>query len=316
MIRVGIIGLGAVGDRLLKQFVHHPKTEVVAICDTNRERLQLIKKELQDVELYDDYKNLLLNPEIDLVYVAVPPKFHHQIVLATAKAGKHILCEKPLANSYVEAQEMHEAVKEARVIHAINFPLAYNDAVWELKRRVKEKTIGEIKRIELTMHFPDWPRVWQQNPWIAGREQGGFIREITPHYLQVIVELFGEIKHVQSFIEYPNHPSSCETGVIARLELVNGNTILIDGLSGVGRKEEILFKIYGEKGTIALKNWSVLEGENKDQERTIIEVPVNNELQDLISEIVNAINGEKARLITFKEGLDIQKVLEQLLESE
>lgn len=316
MINVGIIGLGAVGDRLLKQFLLHPETQVSAVCDSNKDRLQQIKAELTDLDIYEDYKDLLNNPKIDLVYVAVPPKFHHPIVLDVVKARKHVLCEKPLANSYNEAKEMFEAVEGSGLVHAINFPLAYNLAVKELKTRVIEQSIGEVKRVELKMNFPAWPRAWQQNPWIAKREQGGFIREITPHYLQVILELFGEVKEVESFINYPSNESACETGIIARLVLSDGSPLLIDGLSGIGRKEEISFKIYGEKGTVALKNWSQLEEETAETDSSPIQIPENNELQELISEMVKGINGEKARLVTFKEGFEIQKVLEQLLDSE
>ncbi|MGE8203136.1 Gfo/Idh/MocA family protein [Heyndrickxia sp. NPDC080065] len=316
MVSVGIIGLGAIGERLLKQFILHPKTMVAAICDSNTDRLSKIKAELEEVELYDEYKDLLANPSIDLVYVAVPPKFHHQIVLDAANAGKHVLCEKPLANSYHEAKEMLEAVEHAGVVHAINLPLAYSDAVNELKNRVTGKTIGEVKRIELKMHFPTWPRAWQQNPWIAGREQGGFIREITPHYLQLILDIFGDAKNIKTYINYPSNLTDCETSIIARMELQNGVPLLIDGLSGIGKKEEISFKIYGDKGTIALKNWSQLEGEMYDKAPFAIEVPENNEHRDLISEIIKGMNGQAARLVTFKEGFNIQKVLEQLLQSE
>lgn len=315
MVKVGIIGLGAVGDRLLKQFLGHSETQVYAICDSNADRLQEVKEQVKDVELYTNYKDLLLNPEIDLVYIAVPPKYHHRIALDAVQAKKHVLCEKPLANSYDEAKEMLEAVENAGVTHAINFPLAYNDAVNELKKRVIDKEIGGTQRVELTMHFPKWPRAWQQNPWIAGREQGGFVREITPHYLQLILELFGDIKEVQSYIQYPSNENDCETSIIALLVLSNGCPVLINGLSGIGRKEEISFKIYGDKGTVSLKNWSQLVGETIEKDSHVINVLENNEHQDLISEMVKAINGDKCRLVTFKEGFEIQKVLERLLQS-
>jgi len=312
-VKVGIVGLGAVGERLLWQFAKHPQTVVAAICDTNTVRLKELQEKIENVQIYTNYQELIADASIDLVYVAVPPKFHHPIVLEAAKAGKHILCEKPLANSLMEAEEMAEAVDRADVVNAINFPLPYSNAVHTFKAKWESGTIGSLKRVELKMHFPEWPRAWQQNPWIAGKEQGGFIREITPHYIQVMQDLFGEITYEQSFIDYPSNPELCETGVIAKLQLKDGTSVVIDGLSGIGRKEEISFKLYGEKGTLALKNWGQLEGETNEQSAFPIEVSDNNEHQDLISEIMKAIEGKQAKLVSFQEGYKVQKLLEHLL---
>lgn len=314
LYNIGIVGLGAVGERLLNQFVKHPQTIVAAICDTNTSRLSELEAKLDNVKIYTNYQELILDPSIDLVYVAVPPKFHHQIVMEAAKAGKHILCEKPLANSLIEAEEMAKAVEDANVVNGINFPLPYSNAVHTFKAKWEAGEIGKLKRVELKMHFPEWPRAWQENPWIAGREQGGFIREITPHYIQVMQDLFGEITYEQSFIDYPSNPEHCETGVMAKLKLLDGTPVVIDGLSGIGRKEDISFKLYGEKGTLALKNWAQLEGETNEQSAFPIEVVDNNEHQNLISEIISAIEGKQSKLVSFKHGYNVQKVLEQILQ--
>ncbi|MGV3465037.1 MAG: Gfo/Idh/MocA family protein [Heyndrickxia sp.] len=314
IVNVGIVGLGAVGERLLKQFVKHPQTVVAAICDTNTVRLKELQEKIENVKIYTKYQELISDSSIDLVYVAVPPKFHHPIVLEAAKAGKHILCEKPLANSLMEAEEMAKAVELANVVNAINFPLPYSNAVHTFKEKWESGNIGSLRRVELKMHFPEWPRGWQQNPWIAGREQGGFIREITPHYIQVMQDLFGDITYEQSFIDYPSNPELCETGVLAKLQLEDGTPVVIDGLSGIGKKEEISFKLYGEKRTLALKNWAQLEGETNEQSSFPIEVVDNNEHQDLITEIIKAIEGKRAKLVSFKDGYKVQNVLEHLLQ--
>lgn len=314
LVNVGIVGLGAVGERLLHQFVKHPKTIVAAICDTNTSRLNELQAKIDNVNIYTNYNELISDPSINLVYVAVPPKFHHRVVMEAAKAGKHILCEKPLANSLAEAEEMAGAVENANIVNAINFPLPYSNAVQTFKAKWEAGEIGKLKRVELKMHFPQWPRAWQQNPWIAGREQGGFIREITPHYIQVMEDLFGEITYEQSFIDYPDNPEQCETGVIAKLKLQDGIPVIIDGLSGIGRKEEISFKLYGDKGTLALKNWGQLEGETNEQSAFPIEAIENNEHQDLISEIIKAMENKQSRLVSFKDGYNVQKVLEQILQ--
>ncbi|WNB91044.1 Gfo/Idh/MocA family oxidoreductase [Bacillus sp. NEB1478] len=312
-MKIGIIGLGAIGQRLLKMFNEHPEVEIVAICDANESVLQATKEQLPNAEAYTDYQNLIASDEVELVYIAVPPKYHHQIALDTAKKGKHILCEKPLANSLEEADEMREAVHGKNLINAMNFPIFYRSEFHHIDTLIKEKYIGELLRVEVKVHFHEWPRPWQQNPWIAGREQGGFVREVVPHYLQMVQRFFGPITSVDTFMEYPEDPALCETSVIARLQLANGVPVLLDGLSQTAEKEEVLLKIYGTEGTIALRNWTVLEMAGKGEDLSAVEADTTEEPLNLVDELIKALNGEDAKLIDFEEGYEIQKVLEKIL---
>ncbi|HEY4553408.1 MAG TPA: Gfo/Idh/MocA family oxidoreductase [Bacillaceae bacterium] len=310
-LNVGIIGLGAVGERLLKQFTEHPLSRVVAVSDVNTARMEEVQSRMPDAAAFTDYRNMLSSEAVNLIYVAVPPKLHHKMVLDAFAANKHVLCEKPLANSLQEARYMMDAAASAGVVNAIHFPLPYSGPVHELQRRLEAGFIGKVKRIEQKMHFPAWPRAWQQNPWIAGREQGGFIREISPHYIQLIHQLFGRTKKVNSYIDFPEDPSACETGILARMELQDGTPVLINGLSGVAKEEEIAFTVYGDKGVLSLKNWSVLTGRTLDGEEVLLERETGRD--GIIDELAKAVSGKEAKLVTFQEGFAVQETLEKLL---
>jgi predicted dehydrogenase len=310
-IKVGVIGLGAIGERVLNKFLQHPMTEVVSVCDVSIDRLTQIK-EKYDIHTYRDYKEMLQDETVSLIYLAVPPKFHHQIALDTMAAKKHILCEKPLANSIDEAEEMAKAAVEFNIVNAINFPMVYSNVFGKFKEKIKSGEIGEIQRVEVQMHFTTWPRSWQQNDWIASREQGGFIREVGPHYIQMIQAIFGDLKNIQSYVDYPEDPTLCEKGFIARMELQNGTTVLFNGLSGIGQKEHISFKVFGEKGTVDLTNWSILSVSEGDSTPNIIPLQREEEI-DLVGELVKAMNGEESNLVSFREGYNVQIVLERLL---
>ena len=311
MLHIGIIGLGAIGQRLIKQFTEHPKVKIAAVCD----RLESLARETADslggIQVYTDYKNLIADQRIDLVYVAVPPKFHHHIVMDVLKAKKHILCEKPLANSLEEAKEMADAAKEANVIHAMNFPLNYEQAATKFAEMISQNYLGKLRRLELTMHFPEWPRLWQKNDWVGGREQGGFVLEVGVHFIQQTLKLFGEIKNIQTRLELQNELDKCETGIIATAELVDGTPILIEGLSQIAGKEFIGFTAYGSDGTLSLENWGVLRGGKYGEElKSILFEDVTP--KRLIDEIVKAVNGEEAELYDFAVGSSAQEVLERL----
>ncbi|RLQ93071.1 Gfo/Idh/MocA family protein [Falsibacillus albus] len=313
-IRAGMIGLGAIGVRMLEKFSSHENIELTAVCEPNQEKVDACRNKLPNASFYTDYRDMLKD-ELDLVYIGAPPKFHHDMAVEALKRGMHVICEKPLANSLMEAEGMALASDGAGVTAAMNFPLMYNKAVSVLEEKLAKNEIGAVKRAEVKIHHAVWPRPWQQNAWIGGREQGGFIREITPHYIQLIHHLFGSIKDVQSFVEYPEDESLCETGIIAQMKLEDGTSILVDGLSGIGEDDHVRFKLYGEHGTLSLVNWSRLEQGtiNQETEEVLLDdssIPT----RELLSEVAAAIQGKKSRIVDFKAGLEVQTILEQLLQ--
>lgn len=311
MVHIGIIGLGAIGQRLIKQLQEHPKVKIVAICDSNQALVKETASILAEAEGYYDYKHLLADEKVELVYVAVPPKYHCSIVMDALKARKHILCEKPLANSLEEAEEMFQAAKDSGVVHAMNLPLNYGQAAVKFAEMIRGNFVGELRRIQLTMHFPQWPRSWQQNAWVGGREQGGFVLEVGVHFIQQILKLFGEIQHIQTRLELPVAEEKCETGIIATAELDDGTPILIDGLSGISGEEYIGFTVYGSEGVLSLENWGQLRG-GKNQ-AVMKEISFAGQTpRSLIDELVKAINGQEAEIYDFEVGYRSQKVLEQL----
>jgi len=311
MIHIGIIGLGAIGQRLIKQFTEHNEVVVTAVCDRNESLARETSDRLGNVQAYTDYRQLLANAQVDLVYVAVPPKFHRAIVMDAIKAKKHILCEKPLANSLEEAREMANAAKEAGIVHAMNFPLNYGQAATKFAELISENYIGKLRRLQLSMHFPEWPRAWQKNDWVGGREQGGFVLEVGVHFIQQTLKLFSDLHNIQTRLEFPDDPALCERGIIATAELADGTPVLIEGISGQAGKEHIGFTAYGSEGVLTLENWGELRGGKTGgnlEPITLEEVSTRR----LINELLKAVNGQKADLYDFEVGYQAQNILEAL----
>ncbi|MEN2767927.1 Gfo/Idh/MocA family protein [Ornithinibacillus xuwenensis] len=311
MIHIGIIGLGAIGQRLIKQFKEHSEVKIVAVCDQMESLVNETASSLGGVQAYTDHQDLIANDGVDLVYVAVPPKFHHQIVMDVLHAKKHVLCEKPLANSLEEAKEMAQASKEAGVVHAMNFPLNYESAATKFAELINEGYIGKLRRVQLSMHFPEWPRRWQRNDWVAGREQGGFVLEVGVHFIQQTLKIFGDLNNIQTRLELPADAEKCETGIMATAELHDGTPMLIEGISQAAGKEHIGFTAYGSDGVLSLENWGVLKGGRNGQE--VSEISTDGQpFHRLINELVKAIKGEDAEIYDFEVGAKAQEVLEQL----
>ncbi|MDD9312398.1 Gfo/Idh/MocA family protein [Cytobacillus firmus] len=310
-IKVGLIGMGAVGERILRQFRQHEEFDIAALCDRNAGQLDKFRAELPDAAMHANYLDLLQDETIKLIYLGVPPKFHHTIAMDIIKSGKHLLCEKPLANSIEEAKEMYEAAENAGIIHAMNFPMAYSPAFKLFMDKIHNGELGKIKKVELHLQFKQWPREWQQNDWISSREQGGFIREVAPHFIHMIHDIFGELDYVHSFVEYPEDERLCETSFSSLLTLPGGIPVLFNGIAGIGQQEHLSFKVFGDKGTLDMQNWSILIQSTAENSGEIIRL--DEPETSLPAEFLKAIRGDKALLVSFKEGYKVQKVLERIL---
>lgn len=306
MLSIGMIGAGIVGERIIKQIQQENAVEILAVYDEQPERLKLLH-DTYGVPIAETLEEVLHSP-IDWLYIGTPPSSHAEIAKLAAGAGIHVLSEKPLAHDAKDGELMVKAATESRVQTAMHFPLMYSPAVREMAKRIRNGSIGKIVRVELQTFFPDWPRAWQQNPWIASRSQGGFVREVFPHYLQLLHRLFGEIEIESHHITYPEDPEKCETGIIALAMSPQYQVpILLTGLSGIGQQELLECKVYGEEGVLTLENWSTLYVSKKHEERKQI-----TELKPVPS-LFEEMKKHSALLVPFEEGLVIQRYIDLLL---
>ncbi|MBU9713070.1 Gfo/Idh/MocA family protein [Evansella tamaricis] len=314
IVKVGVIGVGAIGKGMTEVFNEHRHTKVTAICDVAQDIVEKKAKDLGGIYWTTNYKELL-EQDVDLVYVAVPPALHYSIVMDILDSGKHVLCEKPLANSLEEAGEMVKKAEITGLVNAVHYPLSYINNIKALSQRMEEGYLGKVRRVELEMRFPQWPRKWQQNNWIATRKQGGFVFEVAGHFIQLIHQLFGRLTDIESIMELPEDPTACETGIIAQMKLEDGTPVLVNGISQIAGEQEqsISLTIYGTKGTLALVDLDKLYGGKVGE--AYKELPVSKDKSfwdEFIQNLVNAINGESAEIIDFYQGYEVQKVLESL----
>ncbi|MEO4053938.1 Gfo/Idh/MocA family oxidoreductase [Solibacillus sp. CAU 1738] len=304
-----LIGTGVVGERIINQVLAHPHCEIVSVFDENKTRLQEIaaKYQIPAAETLED----LYQTRPNWVYIGTPPVSHAPLAEQIAARGYHILSEKPLAHDAQDGMKMVTAAQKANVHTAMHFPLMYSPVIHSLKQAIETATIGEIVRVELHTYFPEWPRKWQQNPWIASREQGGFIREIFPHYLQVAYHLFGDLTILSHETTYPQNVELCETGVTALAKTASGIPVVLNGLSGIAQEERIDFKVFGTEKVMTIRNWSELWMSEKGVE----EVQLLPDIQpmSLLDACHRLLNDEESLIVPFEEGLKVQNWIDQLL---
>ena len=170
-VRVGVIGAGRFAEECHVPGVQaHPHGEVVALCARNHERVQAMAARLGVPQVFTDYRELLASADIDAVIVATPDALHLPVTLAALEAGKHVLCEKPLAMNAEEAQRMADAARRTGLVNMVAFTFRYTRALPELRRLVREGIIGMPFQVMLQVY---WGNVIAPQTSLTWREESG-----------------------------------------------------------------------------------------------------------------------------------------------
>src|SRR6516162_7189591 len=142
-IRVGVIGCGGFGLYALQQFAQVPGVKLTGMAGTHREAAHAAAQRfgIPDIEEVD---NLLARDDVDLVYIATPPFLHHPQAMAALEAGKHVICEKPLAMTLEQADTMIAKARSQDRLLVANLMQRYNPIYDRVDRLIQTKILGEI----------------------------------------------------------------------------------------------------------------------------------------------------------------------------
>jgi predicted dehydrogenase len=203
-LRWGIVGCGDVATRKAgPSFAHTPGAWIVAAADTCLERARAFAQQFGPARAYGRFEDLLADPEVDAVYLATPPVSHHPQTMLAAAAGKHILCEKPMALNVAQCREMVEACRN----HGATLAVAYYRRFWPqtaaIKRIIEAGEIGEVvnARVQVTgsvTREPETVRAWKLDPTMSG---GGFLMDVGCHRIDLLLHLLGGVADVTAFTD-------------------------------------------------------------------------------------------------------------------
>jgi myo-inositol 2-dehydrogenase/D-chiro-inositol 1-dehydrogenase/scyllo-inositol 2-dehydrogenase (NAD+) len=202
-----------------------------------------------------DYRDALKSPEVDAVVVAAPTTYHREIVLAAAAAGKHVLCEKPMAISTAECREMLAAVERARVKFQIGFMRRFDASFVAAKQRIEAGEIGNVVSVRSLTHGPSTPKPWMYDL----RKSNGPLAEVNSHDIDTI-RWFAESEFLEVYAIGGNYrsPDAREQfpdfydNVTLSARLCNGIQASISGAQGVRYGYDARCEILGERGLITV----------------------------------------------------------------
>ena len=277
-VRIGVIGLGGIGEAHLKAYAQLPDARVLAGAEPAQERGRQVAAAHNVPDLYTDYEELLARDDIDAVNVCVPNYLHAPIGIAALEAGKHVLCEKPLALSGAEAKRMVDAAERAGRVLQVAFNHRRRGDAQVLKRYIEEGGLGRIYYAKAYwMRRSGIPGLgsWFTSKKLAG---GGPLIDLGVHMLDLAMWLLGEpeVRSVSAttYAELGSrglggHPSWVKSGggnpyevedlATAFVRLQNGATLLLEASwathSSAG--DDFGVVLYGTEGgaEIAVKNY-------------------------------------------------------------
>ncbi|MCW4000983.1 MAG: Gfo/Idh/MocA family oxidoreductase [Candidatus Bathyarchaeota archaeon] len=208
--KLGIIGIGGIGQLHLKHALALEHAQVVAVADTSKPALKRAK-DMGVKVTYSDYMELLKNPQLDAVIIALPTHLHLKCARDAAEAKKHVFLEKPIAVTVEDAKEVISCTERNGVKLMLGYPMRFNQHFLKLKADMEEGLIGDVENAHATYicagpfvthadgHGPVPVPEWWFNPLSTG---GGVMVDLGCHIINLMRMLFGEIVDIQGQFGY------------------------------------------------------------------------------------------------------------------
>jgi predicted dehydrogenase len=299
LIKVCLVGCGWVGEehaKAYKQLQDQGRVEFYT-CDIDPDKAKLFADRYGAKSFFTNYEDVL-NSSIEVVDICLPHNQHADATVLAAKAGKHILLEKPLATSLEEADRIYQAIKTSGITFMVAESIRFRPSVKTAKEFLDKNVIGEIILIQVNNIQRFVPPTWRRNRNIMG---GGVLLDVGIHLADILYNLGGEIKSVYAV---SNHKSILEmegedTGIIL-VKFANdaiGNMVATWGI----RKPFTvpLFAVHGTEGTIYEDSGDVILVKGDKREK-ILEAVTDNSILEEISHFIDCIFDNKEPLVSFE----------------
>lgn len=317
VVRWGIIGAGDIVRRRVAPAINDlPNCELTAIARANAERAEEFAREFGAKRWYADWRELLSDEEIDAVYVATPVYLHAPQTIVAAEAGKHVLCEKPMAMNAAECDEMIAACEA----NAVKLGIAYYRRFYPVLARVREliasgelgrPVVAQINSFEYVDIAPDDPRHWFLE---KAKNGGGPMMDFGCHRLEVFTDLFGSAKNISSTVSNVVFKDrEVEDTAVATIEFENGPVATVTVTHGAYEPRDTL-DIFLTAGSIHIPvlNRGDMRIVSKDGERAESHPNGANTDEPLIAEFADAVLNGRAPTVGGETGREIATLMDQI----
>ena len=329
-IRVCLIGCGRAGMIHARSYAGQVKrAELIALCDSTEEGIKAARKEIAVKYVYTDYRDAKENEEIDAVVVVTPTQFHRDIVVAAAQAGKHIFCEKPMASTPEECDEMIEVCRKNHVKLQMGFMRRFDKNFRRGKEIVESGAVGRVAMLKSNTYGPSEPKEWMYDI----RKNQGPIGEVNSHDLDIvrwyaesepkkIYAVGNNFRSPEKAEDYPDYYDSCSLTV----EFENGVIGVITGAQYVQYGYDARTEILGTDGIVKIGTQNAnsvetvtkdmkIHGDSMDSWRTLFKDAYVAEAQAFIDSIIEdtepAVTGLDGKMALLMVNAGLKSYLEK-----
>jgi predicted dehydrogenase len=343
-IRVGVVGIGWGGNVHVPAFRSVPEYEVAALCGRRADHLAEVAGRLEIEDTSTDWQTFIRRPDLDLIAIATPVDLHAPMALAAIAAGKHVLCEKPLAVNAAQALEMTQAAEAAGIANAVGFEARWLPERIALAEFVAAGGLGSPFLVQVSTNNGAWhPSAPAPADWKLSADQGGgYINAMACHDIDLVRWLFGEPLAVaadtRAQIAHRQLPGGREVavdtddtaGIILRLDsgalaIVSGTALSAHGtgyrLEAAGSAGTVAIDsgqdgVHGFTGAVSERQKQPLEVSQR-QPRGSLAVDSNYPFARVVratalmlEEWLPAFSGAPTPVASFRDGLRIQQLID------
>lgn len=322
MISVAVVGAGYWGPNLIRNFMACPDTKLVAVCDENEARLKKVLAPYPAVDAVANLETLLKRKDVDAVAIATPVRTHAPFALAALEAGKHVLVEKPFADSVADAERMVALADKLGLTLMVDHTFVYSPAVRKMRALLDAGELGELTyidsvRINLGMFQHDVNVVW----------------DLAPHDLSIVDFLLGRLPRSLSAVGACHTKGTTELEDVAHLNLDFGDGLLasfhVNWLSPVkirhfivgGNKKSIVYNDLDLSEKIRVYDRGITTAEDPEARRGVLvgyrtgdvwspHLDQGEPLQTMVRHFAECIRDKKRSLTDGQSGLRVVAILE------
>ena len=334
--RIAVIGYGGMGGWHCDKIGEIEELELAGVYDIKESRNEAA--EAAGLHAYASLEELLADPSVEIVTVAIPNQLHKEVCVQAMEAGKHVVCEKPVALNHEELQRMIDVSKVNKVLFTGHQNRRWDEDYQTIKQIYENGTLGKVFRIESRVHGSRGiPGDWRNQKQCGG----GMVLDWGVHLLDQIMQMIPKkIVSVYADLSYVTN-EMCDDGFIVYIKFEDELTVVVE----VGTSNFInmpRWYMLGENGSAIIEDWQqngkivmVSDWEKRDAvpvvtaagltktmaprtNETIKEYPLPKQIadvRDFYRNVIKAIAGEEEQLIKHEELMRVMKLMEAIFES-
>ncbi len=327
-IKFAIVGCGNIGRRHVAVMDKCDAAQLVAICDTDAQRLAELG-ETYNVATYDDYEKMLEEADFDIISICTPHALHAPMSNLAARSKKHILVEKPMALDTASANDMIQNAKNEGVNLWVVKQNRYNKPIMLVRDLLDNNRLGKVFMVQTNVMWNRHQRYYNESPWRGFKDkEGGALHTQVSHFLDLMIWLFGDIIEAKSLYSTLNHDIEIEDCGVSALRFDNGALGSLNWTTCVyNANYEGSITIIGELGTVKIGGkylnkidyWDVQstpmpdEDEFNDLPNTYSHYQGTSSNHDkLVDDLVSQIIDDRRGVVEGPEGLKTIEAIEKI----